>query len=70
LKQYPKDVTKVEVYSNNIKVKRTFYEVIDEKKLDKCNNAINSYYNWDKKIDEIKECKGVYKQKIDDIFKL
>ena len=70
LKQYPKDVTKVEAYSNNIKVKRTFYEVIDEKKLDKCNSAINSYYNWDKKIDEIKECKGVYKQKIDDIFKL
>jgi hypothetical protein len=57
LKVYPKDILKVSAYSNKIKVKREIYEIENEEKLDKCNEAITSYYNRDKNIEEIEECK-------------
>ena len=70
LKLYPKDVTKIKAYSNNIQVKREIYEILDEKKLDKCNEAIASYYNIDKKVEDLEECKWVFKKKIDNIFNI
>ena len=70
LKKYPKDITKIKAYSNKMTVSRQIYEVIDEEKLSKCNNALNSYYYEDIKVEDIEECKWVFKKKVDNIFKL
>ena len=45
LKQYPKDVLKVEAYNNKVKIKREIYEVLDETNLSRCANYWN-YRSW------------------------
>ncbi|MDD3646175.1 MAG: MG2 domain-containing protein [Candidatus Gracilibacteria bacterium] len=68
LKHYPKDIEAVKAYSNGVQVVKQIYEVVDNKKMDECEEAKNSYYNIGKDVSNLTECKGVYKLKQDNIF--
>lgn len=49
LEHYPKDIEKVEPYSNKMKIQRNIFEVIDESSMEKCEQLKNSYYDTEKK---------------------